>query len=242
MSVCSNHRVACPGAGAFAASRGLGLVGRTAVTEMASGGAQGALTYALDPSIGSKSWSGFAGYTASGVVSGGVQGGAASKTNLFLNRHLGGYVAPGQVAWHLPATAAASGAVGGGLGGGLNYAGQQVSTGQDIDSKQFMYEAAKGGLQSGMSSFDVKSLKPVGEIPVMEGVNLGSHIEGSVVAPSSYNTHLVVNGDSYVSPATGQTVYSMPGSLNGVKGEFRVVVEQTDGGEAVRRQFFVPQG
>lgn len=62
------------------------------------------------------------------------------------------------------------------------------------------------------------------------------------MAPSLYNNHIVVNGDSYVSPVTGQTVYSMPGSLNGTSGEFRVVVEQVDGGEAVRRQFFVPQG
>lgn len=168
-----------------------------------------------------------------------------SKTNLLLNQRLGGYVVPGQVAWHLPATAAVSEAAGGYVGGGTNYVGQEISKGRPLDSidiADIQKEALKGGLQSGLSSFDVKSLKPVGEIPVMEGVNLGSHIEGSAVAPSSYNTHIMVNGDSYLSPATGQTVYSMPGTLNGTSGEFRVVVEQTDGGEAVRRQFFVPQG
>lgn len=50
--------------------------------------------------------------------------------------------------------------------------------------------------------------------------------------------HLLVPN---VSSMAGQAVYSMPRSLNGASGEFRVVVEQTDGGGAVCRQFFVPK-
>ncbi|WP_237207577.1 hypothetical protein, partial [Rothia nasimurium] len=232
------------GAAGIVASRGVGMVGQSVVMNSSIGGASNAMTYMTDSSISNKSLGGLLGHTGSGVVSGGLQGGVASKMQLGLNARFGGNVQPGQRAVHLPVTAAVSEFSGGYAGGGLNYVGQEMSNGtslNDMDPLKLHNEALKGGLQSGLASYSPSHYSPVRSVPVMEGVNLGTHTEGSVVSPSSFNAHVITNGDVRLSPVKGQKIYTLGGELNGVKGEYRVVTEDVGGVESVRRQNFVPE-